>query len=133
MKRFGKIVGNERGTSAIELAIALPVLMLFIYGIFESALLLKANAGIQHAIGEGARMAILFPTPNTTAVETEVNSELFGMDGAKSGYPQVTVTAGAGTPNFYTISVTYVKTVKFLFLASRDVTITRSKTVYRAQ
>ena len=133
MKPLGHLRGDEAGTTVIETAIALPILILMIYGIFESSLLLKADAGVQHAIGEGARMATLYPTPTATAVETKVTNELFGMDGAKTGYPQVTVTSGTGTPNYYTISVTYKKTVDFLTLDSRDVTITRSKRVYRAQ
>lgn len=133
MRRLGHLRRDEKGGAVVEMAIALPVLILMIYGIFESAMLLKANAGIQHAIGEGARLATIYPTPSSTAVENKVSSELFGMDGAKATYPRVTVTPGTGAPNYYTISVTYVKTVKFLFLASRDVTITHSKRVYRAQ
>ncbi len=32
----------------------MPILVLFIYGIFQVGLLFQANAGMQHALGEGA-------------------------------------------------------------------------------
>ena len=46
---------DERGAAAIEMALALPVLVTMIYGIFQVGLLYQANAGMQHALGEGAR------------------------------------------------------------------------------
>jgi len=50
---------NEKGAAAIEMAIALPVLLVMIYGIFQVGLIFQANAGMQHALGEGARYATL--------------------------------------------------------------------------
>lgn len=51
---------DERGAAAMELALALPVLVTMIYGIFQLALLYFANAGMQHALGEGARFATVY-------------------------------------------------------------------------
>ena len=53
----------------IEMAIALPMLILFIYGIFQVGVVFQANAGMQHALGEGARLATLCynPTPRPAA------------------------------------------------------------------
>ena len=134
MMRMFKLRREERGAAAIEMAIALPVLVFFIYGIFESALLLWASAGMQHAIGQGARLATIYPTPSATAVSTQVTSTLFGTYDAKSGYPQVNVVRNTlGSAKWYTITVTYKRDVTFLFLPSREITITHSKRVYTAQ
>ena len=89
--RMFKLKRDERGAAAIEMAISQPVLVFYIYGIFESALLLWASAGMQHAIGEGARLATIYPTPNATAVSNQVAATLFGTYDAKSGYPAVSV------------------------------------------
>ena len=59
MKLLHQLKRDERGAAAIEMAIVLPVLILFIYGIFQVGILYQANAGMQHALGEGARFAVL--------------------------------------------------------------------------
>ena len=134
MKRILRLRSDNRGAAVIEMAIALPVLVFIIYGIFESALLLRASAGMQHGIGEGARLATIYPTPSNAAVTARVNDKLFGMQDAKAGFPLVSVVkANNTTHQWYTIGVTYKKDVDFLFLPSRTVTITHSKRVYTAQ
>ena len=59
MKMLKLIKRDNRGVAVIEIAIVLPVLILFIYGIFQIGILYQANAGMQHALGEGARFATL--------------------------------------------------------------------------
>ena len=61
---------NERGAAAIEFAIAVPILIVCIYGIFQVGLLYEANAGMQHALGEGARAASLYDSSTTSHVPT---------------------------------------------------------------
>ena len=48
-KRF--LWRDERGAATIEIAIALPILVLFIYGMFTIGVLFQANAGLQHSLG----------------------------------------------------------------------------------
>ena len=81
---------DERGVAATEMALALPVLVTMIYGIFQVGLLYQANAGMQHALGEGARYATLCikvgnecTVPADTAIKARMTSKLFGKgDGA---------------------------------------------------
>ena len=67
---------DERGVAATEMALALPVLITMIYGIFQVGLLYQANAGMQHALGEGARLATLCVP--TTVVTVPVHEALHG-------------------------------------------------------
>ena len=60
MKLITALRSNERGAAAVEFALSVPVLVSMIWGIFQLALLFEANAGIQHALGEGARYATLY-------------------------------------------------------------------------
>ena len=50
---------DESGAAIIEFALSVPILVTMIYGIFELSQLFEANAGMQHALGEGARFATL--------------------------------------------------------------------------
>lgn len=127
MSRLNLLRRNERGAALIEFAIALPVLVLFIYGIFRLGLLFQANAGMQHALGEGARLATIYPTPSNSQIQTKMNSKLFG-----SGYGSFTVAEPVDGTGFKTLSVTYTTPMDFLLVPGPTVTITRSKKVYIA-
>ncbi|HEU4704418.1 MAG TPA: TadE/TadG family type IV pilus assembly protein [Sphingomicrobium sp.] len=127
MSRLLHLRRNERGAAAIEFAIAVPILVLFIYGIFRLGLLFQANAGMQHALGEGARYATIYPTPSNSQIQTRMNSKLFG-----SGYGAFTVAAPVDGTGFKTLTVTYTTPMDFLLVPGPTVTITRTKKVYIA-
>ena len=121
----------QRGAAAIEFAIAVPVLIVCIYGIFQVGLLYEANAGMQHALGEGARQASLYDASTTSHVPTDdvikakMNAKLFGRnDGTFTVSDPVT---GIG---YKTLTISYTRQMSFLLLPGPNVTVTRSKKVY---
>lgn len=123
-----KIKRDERGLATIEMAFALPILLLFIYGIFQVGMIMAASAGMQHALGEGARLATIYPTPTDTAIKTQINNKLFG---AYVG--QFTVAdpvADVTGKSYKDLSVTYTVTPNYLFFTAPDITLVRSKRVY---
>jgi TadE-like protein len=133
---------DEGGVAATELALALPVLVTMIYGIFQVGLLYQANAGMQHALGEGARLAtICIPTsvvvsgqtrtvcmaPTDAAIKTRMSSKLFGKgDGA------FTVNDPVPGTGFRDLSVRYSKRMNFIFFPGPTITLNRSKRAYVA-
>jgi len=56
IKRPG-IIKNERGASAVEFALILPILVILVFGIFEFAIAFNNYITITHAAREGARRA----------------------------------------------------------------------------
>ena len=134
IRNFKRLSAAEDGAAAIEMAIAVPVLILFIIGIFSFGRILEADAGMQHAIGEGARYATVCVAPTTTGtcsshtdteISTLVTNKLFGA--ASSATPTVTRDAASNT---VTISLTYSQRLDFLFFQGPTVTFTRSKLAY---
>lgn len=121
---------DQRGSSAIEFAIAVPVLVAFLYGIFSVSLLFQANAGVQHALGEAARYATIFPTPTDTQIQTMITDSDFGLGGGTLDTPVIDNSEIAD--GYKTISLTYHRAVPLLFINGPTVTITRSKRVYVA-
>ena len=122
---------NERGAAAIEMALALPILVSMIYGLFQVGLLYQANAGMQHALGEGARVATLYErftvnnVPTDTAIKSRMTAKLFGRgDGAFTVADPVT---GTG---YKDLSITYSKRMNFIFFSGPTITLTRSKRAY---
>jgi hypothetical protein len=131
---------DERGVAATEMALALPVLITMIYGIFQVGLLYQANAGMQHALGEGARLATLcVPTtvvvsgstktvcmaPPDTAIKNRMTAKLFGKgDGAFTVNDPVVATG------YRDLSVSYTKKMNFIFFPGPTITLNRSKRAY---
>jgi Flp pilus assembly protein TadG len=133
-----RIIKDSAGAAIIEFALALPILISMIYGIFTFGQVFEANAGIQHALGESARYGNLCLSvsnstcvlPTSTQLVARVNSKLFGTSNGTFDTPTVnTSTASSG---YVTITVGYHQTMNFLFFTGPTVNFSRSKLVYLA-
>lgn len=123
---------DMRGVAAVEFAVALPVLLLFVYGIFQLGVVLQANAGMQHALGEGARYATLYPSPTDSQIQTRMTGAVFGMNVGTFGTPTVTTPEEDDCTYCKDLQVTYSVTPDFLFFTGPPITLTRTKRVYQA-
>ncbi len=132
MKRLRHLKRDQRGAAVIEIAIVLPVLILFIYGIFQVGILYQANAGMQHALGEGARFATLCkPVTGGCNVSTEaqikakMNAAVFGTKPGTFTIPNPTT-----VNRVMTLTVNYSQPMNFLFFPGPTVNLSRQKKVY---
>lgn len=128
MTRCRNLGSDQSGSAAIEFVVAVPVLVSMLWGIFQFAILLQANAGMHHALGEGARLATVWPTPSDTQIQTKITSAKFGMGNGTWGTPVIDNSV-AGQK---TIRVTYQQPLEFLFFEGPTVDLRASKTVYLA-
>ncbi len=138
MTRLFTLRRDQRGAATIEMAIALPTLVLFLWGIFQVGVAFQAKAGMQHALGEGARLATLCynPTsagcsvPSNDAIEAKITDRVFGT---KVGtFSEPTVTDGPSGEKYKDLSVTFTMTPNFLFFTGPPINITETKRVYVA-
>ena len=130
MTRRNSLRADERGVAAIEMAFALPILLLFVFGIFQFGVILQANAGIQHALGEGARYATLYPKPADDLIVTKMSDAVFGLNIGTFSTPTVTTPATADCSNCRLLTVNYTVTPDFVFFAGPAITLNRTKRVY---
>ena len=79
---------RERGVTAVEFAIILPILLMLVFGVIEFGRAYQARLTVTHAAREGVR--VLAVTENQTQAEAAALAATAGLDAA-----QVTVT---GTP-----------------------------------
>jgi Flp pilus assembly protein TadG len=63
MMKMPVIIREQKGTSAIEFAIVLPLLIVLLFGIIEFSILLFDKAVITNASREGARAGMVFSEP----------------------------------------------------------------------
>lgn len=130
MSRWKLFRRNERGAAAIEMAFALPILLVFVYGIFQFGVILQANAGMQHALGEGARYATLYPKPADSLIQTKMSDKVFGMKVGTFSAPSVTTPEADVCTNCRLLTVSFTVTPNFLFFSGPPITLTRTKQVY---
>lgn len=124
-----RLRGDDRGAAAVEFALTLPILLSFIYGIFQIGVILAANAGMQHALGEGARYATLFPTPTNVEIAQRITAKKFGVHVGTWTAPTVTDAPSPAT-GYKDLSIGYSVTPNFLFFNGPQISWTRSKRVY---
>lgn len=140
MKRLVALCRDSRGAASIEMAIVVPVLTLFLWGIFQVGVVFQANAGMQHALGEGARLATLCYNPTTSGCSTPSNSAIiakidekkFGMKVGTFSTPTVTTPDPTECTECKDLQVSYTITPNFLFFTGKPVSFTRTKRVYMA-
>ena len=122
-----KIRRSQEGASAVEFALAAPVLVTMMWGIFQFGVLFGSDAGMQHALGQGARFATIWPTPTDTQVKERMADELFEM-----GYGEFAIADPVrDTANgFIDLRIQYRFTPNLLFFTLPQVTLTRNKRAY---
>ena len=89
---------DQRGASAVEFAIVLPLLVVFVFGIIEFGLIFYNKAMVTNASREAARTGIVFREPRVTVAEiqTVVANYCNGMLVTFGGSANPTITVPSG-------------------------------------
>ena len=93
---------GERGASAVEFAILLPLLVLLVFGIIQVSLVWNRSQGLHAAAREGARLASL-PYSTTNDVKTRVTDALQGVP--LENPPTITVSRSCANASGQTVTV----------------------------
>jgi Flp pilus assembly protein TadG len=141
MKLRRSITRNQDGVAAIEMAFALPILIVMIWMFVQLAQIYRAMAGIQQALGEGARFATLClspgPTgcvvPTTDEVKNKISQTVYGIGpGNFVVADPVAGNAAVDGSNYYDLSVTYSQPTTLLLFPGPTINVSRSKRVWIA-
>lgn len=136
-----RLRADEHGVAAIEMAFALPVLIVMIWMFVQLAQVYRAVAGIQQGLGEGARYATLClnPTASGCTVPTDVqimakiNASVYGIGpGNFTVTTPVLLTDATNGGKYYDLKVGYTQSTNLLFFPGPDISVSRSKRVWVA-
>jgi Flp pilus assembly protein TadG len=110
---------SERGAELLELAVALPILLLVVAGIVDFGIMFQRYEVVTNAAREGARVGIL-PDYAVADVQARVSSYL-AASGLNDAAPVPTVTYGSvevtpGGPTMDTVTVRVEYPHSFIFL-----------------
>ena len=132
MKMFKRLRRDDDGAAVIELAFGLPVMIALLWMIIQLGLVFRAMSGIQHALGQGARAATLWPVPDTDTVEDAMWDAVYGVG---PGDFDITAPQGgtADGSDYFDLQVTYTQQTDLLVLPGPTISVTRSKRVWVAE
>lgn len=130
-RRF--LTSNERGAAAIEMAFALPALIILIWMVVQLGLMFRAMAGIQHSLGEGARLATIWPQPTDDQIEAKMEEAVYGIEpGTFTIHPPDAGLSDAGEA-YLDLQVSYTQPTNLLLLPGPTINVSRSKRVWVAE
>lgn len=114
------------GATVVETALILPVFLMMMFGIFQLGMVFLGQAGMSHALGEGARMATLYPTPSDADIK---NKMLEGVFRAQN-FGTYSVADPVRSGDSMALKVKYVMPMKFFMVSLPDVVLEKEKIVY---
>ena len=132
---------NERGVAAVEMALALPVLVVMLYMFVQLGEVYRAMSGIQQALGQGARYATLCLNPGNNGCEIptgqdvhdKVMATVYGIGpGTFAANVPTLQNDTVGTGHYYDLTVTYTQPTTLLLFPGPTINVTRSKRVWVA-
>ena len=132
MKLIKRLRRDESGAAVIEMAFALPAMIILIWMIVQLGLVFRAMAGIQHALGEGARLATIWPAPDVDAIEDRMNDAVYGIGPGEFNVVEA-VPGTADGSNYLDLEVTYSQPTDLIFLPGPTIEVSRSKRVWMAE
>lgn len=138
---------DEAGAAAVEMAFALPVLVVMLWSFVQLAQVYRASAGIQQALGQGARYATLCvnqsatgcaaPAPGTGAspasgtIKAKILDSVYGL-GPGTFAVDDPVGGNSGTAKYYDLRVSYSQPTDLLLFPGPTMRISASKRVWIA-
>lgn len=123
---------DRSGAATVELAFALPITIIMLWMIVQAGLVFRAVSGIQHALGEGARAATLWPVPTNATIRTRMLNTVYGIRPGTFTIP--TPTGGtSGGADYLDLTVTYTQPTDLLLIPGPTISITRSKRVWKSE
>lgn len=130
--KFRKLVRNEDGAAVIEMAFALPILIALIWMVVQLGLVFRAMSGIQHALGEGARAATLWPVPEVDEIEDKMEAAVYGIGPGTFVIEEPASGTDDGS-DYLDLVVTYTQPTDLLIFPGPTISVSRSKRVWIAE
>ncbi len=140
MKLGCRLNRDQRGVATVEMAFALPVLIVIIFMFVQLAQVYRAMSGIQQALGQGARYATLCINPSLNGcavptadqIKTVINNSVYGIGPGTFTVATPTTGSDGGTGHYYDLTVSYTQPTTLMLFPGPTINVSRSKRVWVA-
>ena len=130
MKSLRSLLRDRQGLGAVEFALIAPVIFAFIIAISQVGMLFYANAGLNNALADGARFAIIFPRPTNEQITARITDRRFGLDPAHITGPTYSTPVTTNGITHMDITLSYAAPMDFIFFTASPVTLSETRRVY---
>jgi len=128
---------DQNGAAAVEMAFAIPILVVMIWAFVQLAEVYRAVAGMQQALGEGARYATLClsqsatgcTAPTADQIKTKINASVYGIGHGTFRVSDPSL-GTSGTAQYYDLTVSYSQPTDLLLFPGPTMSLRRSKRVW---
>ncbi len=132
MRKLLGLRRDSRGAVIVETAFALPCLIIMVWAVVQLGLVFRAMSGIQHALGEGARLATLWPQPSDDAIKNKIADAVYGI-GPGTFNIQDPIPGTDNGNAYLDLEVTYSQPTDLLLMPGPTITVSRTKRVWVAE
>jgi len=119
---------NAKGATLVEFAIISPVFFVLILCVVQIGNVYLASSTLRHIVGQGARVASLYPVKTDSQIIAAMNNSRFGVDPSRLTIAPI-VRGTTGTSKYVDISVSYNVPVEFVVVGT-SLTLTQSRRAY---
>lgn len=127
--RRRNLATDRRGAAVIEMAFALPALIVLMWMIVQLGLVFRAMSGIQHGLGEGSRLATIYPKKTDAEIRAKITDAVYGI-GPGNFTVAAPASGNADGANFVDLRVTYTQATDLLLFPGPTINVSRSKRVW---
>ncbi len=120
---------GRRGSTTAEFAFTIPVVLTAIFAMTQLGLLFFANAGLQNAVGDAARMATIWPRRSENQLRAELAASRFGLNPTYLTTPTFSYGSANGS-DYVEISVSYRSQLSFILFQFPLITLTETRRAY---
>lgn len=124
-----RLAGDRDGAAVVEMAFALPCLIIMMWMLVQLGLVFRAMSGINHGLGEGARYATLYPQPTPTEIKSKISASVYGIGPGNFDIPEP-ISGTEDGADYLDLEVTYSQDTDLLLLPGPTISVSRSKRVW---
>ena len=130
LRRQVAILKASDGIAAAEFAMMAPLVLLLLFLVVNLGMLFESYNGVQHAVGEGARLATIYPRPTDSQITSAVQTAEFGLDPSLVSAPTYSHGTNSGIA-YVDVTLTYNAPVTFPLFSLPAVPLTYTKRAYQ--
>lgn len=123
------IARSNRGVSALEAALILPIILFVLLGTLKFGEILYARSAMNSAVEEASRYATIYPTPSDTDIAARFRARSFGFM-PSSVTPTITRGAISATVKYIEVKATWSHSIDLVLFTVGPVNISARRRVY---
>ena len=127
--KLRRFAGRDSGVAAIEFAVLMPVLILFVLATYAMGLAIHHVSSVSYALEDTARTLLLNPALTQSQLQTVLNSKLTPLGNTTVSLTK-TLAKGVADSDIAVLTVTYNFTIKVPFIPTYAGSFTRSANVF---